>query len=278
MLGELWQDASCAMHNDEQRCYVLGDMLDSATNYPLRDVLIRFLLFQTDACHSVRTLMTLQQNYPPIVFYSMMNMLGTHDQPRIVNILSGCDWNSPPAPEEGLKQLSAEKRMVGLLRERLMLRYILSLPGMPCVYYGDEAAAEGAQDPFCRGAFPWGREDLSMQAFYRHMISMRHSHPVLRTGTCRFLSPAEDILAVCRDIQDGLDAFGEPLPDAFSLTCINRSALAADLFIPSEDVHGVSRLTSDTGEVFIPSGDGFHIRLAALQGITLFNTSGENPE
>ena len=278
VLGELWQDASCALHNDELRCYVLGDMLDSATNYPLREALIRFLLFQTDAGHTVRTLMTLQQNYPPVVFYSLMNMLGTHDRPRILNILAGCDWNEPPAPEEGLKQLSTEERMVGLLRERLMLRYILSLPGMPCVYYGDETAMAGAHDPFCRGTFPWGHEDLSMQAFYRHMISMRHAHPVLRTGTCRFLSPAEDVLAVCRDIRNGSDAFGDPLPDAFSVTCINRSVQTVDVFIPSGDVHGASWLTSDTGEVFTPSGEGFHIRLAALQGITLFDAAGEDPE
>jgi 4-alpha-glucanotransferase len=122
VLGEIWQDASRAMHNDELRCYVLGDTLDSVVNYPLREALIRFLLFQTDAAHSVREMMTLQQNYPQVVFYSLMNMLGTHDLPRILNILAGCEWNSPPDPEEGLRQLSAEERRVGLLREGLMLR------------------------------------------------------------------------------------------------------------------------------------------------------------
>lgn len=278
VLGEIWQDASRAMHNDELRCYVLGDTLDSVVNYPLRDALIRFLLFRTDVAHSVREMMTLQQNYPQVVFYSLMNVLGTHDLPRILNILAGSEWNNPPDPEEGLRQLSAEERRVGLLREGLMLRYILSLPGMPCVYYGDEAAIAGAQDPFCRSTFPWGQEDVSMQGFYRRLISMRHDHPVLRTGTCRFLSPAEDILAVCRDTRNGLDAFGDPLGDEFSLTCINRSAFAVNMVISSRDVHGVLRLTSDDGEVFTASEDGFCISLGGLQGITLFGAAGKRPE
>jgi 4-alpha-glucanotransferase len=160
--------------------------------------------------------------------------------------------------------------MVGLLREHLMLRYILSIPGMPCVYYGDEAAMSGAEDPFCRGTFPWGREDFRLQDYYRQLIALRHSHPVLKTGYCRFFAPNDDILAVFRDTRDGHDAFGSPLPPEFALTYVNRSMHPVDLYIPIQDVHHAGQLTSDTGKVFTPIGDAFQVTLPSLQGITLF--------
>ncbi len=270
VLGEVWEDASHKTAYNELRSYVLGDTLDSVMNYPLREVLINYLLSRISAVQAVRILLTLQQNYPPAFFYSLMNLLGSHDRPRILNILGDNDGHDLPQAQQGLLRLSEEERMVGLLREHLMLRYILSIPGMPCVYYGDEAAMSGAQDPFCRGTFPWGREDLQLQEFYRRLISLRHSHPVLKTGTCRFFAPNDDILAVFRDTCQGLDAFGSPLPPEFAVTFLNRSMHPVDLYIPGQDVHGAGQLTSDTGKVFTPVGGAFQITLPALQGITLF--------
>ena len=60
-----------------------------------------------------------------------------------------------------------------------MLRFVFSVPGMPCIYYGDEAGVEGCADPFCRRTYPWGREDQDMLARYKAMTAMRNGHPVL---------------------------------------------------------------------------------------------------
>ena len=63
--------------------------------------------------------------------------------------------------------------MIGALREQLMLRFVFSVPGMPCIYYGDEAGVEGCADPFCRRTYPWGREDQDMLARYKAMAAMQ---------------------------------------------------------------------------------------------------------
>ena len=101
--------------------------------------------------------------------------------------------------------------MVGALREHLMLRFIVSMPGVPCVYYGDEAGLEGAADPFCRRTFPWGHEDRDLQAYYKRLIALRHAHPVLRSGYCRVFAPCPDVLCVLRTFEGGKDAFVETL-------------------------------------------------------------------
>ena len=46
--------------------------------------------------------------------------------------------------------------------------------GFPCVYYGDEAGVEGYRDPFCRGCYPWGKENKLLRDFYTEMGQLRN--------------------------------------------------------------------------------------------------------
>ena len=43
----------------------------------------------------------------------------------------------------------------GLLRLRMAYAIIYTLPGVPCLYYGDEIAMQGYRDPFNRAFFRW---------------------------------------------------------------------------------------------------------------------------
>ena len=43
-----------------------------------------------------------------------------------------------------------------------------TLPGMASIYYGDEAGAEGYDDPFCRRYYPWGKEDVELRDYFKH--------------------------------------------------------------------------------------------------------------
>ena len=57
-----------------------------------------------------------------------------------------------------------------------------TLPGVPCIYYGDEAGAEGGEDPFNRGCYPWGNEDNDLIEYYRILGRIRAEHPVFKDG------------------------------------------------------------------------------------------------
>ena len=52
-----------------------------------------------------------------------------------------------------------------------------TLPGVPCVYYGDEAAWRVIRDPFNRGCYPWGRENQELLAWYRRWGKSERSIP-----------------------------------------------------------------------------------------------------
>ena len=270
LLGEVWEDASNKVSYGAQRCYCLGDTLDSVMNYPLRDALIAFLMAQKDAAAVAKELSSLAQNYPKPFLYALMNLMGSHDRPRILNVLAGNDGSDIPRSQRADHRLSQEERMIGALREQLMLRFVFSVPGMPCIYYGDEAGVEGCADPFCRRTYPWGREDQDMLARYKAMAAMRNGHPVLKTGECAYIAPCSAVLGVIRKNENGKDAFGKKAENACAVTLINRSAREVVVYLTSADVSGAQTLVSDDGQIFTARSGAFSVKIKGLQGVTMF--------
>ena len=270
VLGEVWEDASHKVAYGQMRSYVLGDTLDSVMNYPLRDALIAFLMAQKDAAAVAKELSSLAQNYPKPFLYALMNLMGSHDRPRILNVLAGNDGSDIPRSQRAGHRLSQEERMIGALREQLMLRFVFSVPGMPCIYYGDEAGVEGCADPFCRRTYPWGREDQDMLARYKAMAAMRKGHPVLKTGECAYIAPCSAVLGVIRKNENGKDAFGKKAENACAVTLINRSAREVVVYLTSADVSGAQTLVSDDGQIFTARSGAFSVKIKGLQGMTMF--------
>ena len=270
VLGEVWEDASHKVAYGQMRSYVLGDTLDSVMNYPLRDALIAFLMAQKDAAAVAKELSSLAQNYPKPFLYALMNLMGSHDRPRILNVLAGNDGSDIPRSQRAGHRLSQEERMIGALREQLMLRFVFSVPGMPCIYYGDEAGVEGCADPFCRRTYPWGREDQDMLARYKAMAAMRNGHPVLKTGECAYIAPCSAVLGVIRKNENGKDAFGKKAENACAVTLINRSAREVVVYLTSADISGAQTLVSDDGQIFTARSGAFSVKIKGLQGMTMF--------
>ncbi len=224
LIGEVWEDASNKVSYGSLRSYCLGDTLDSVMNYPLREVVIGFLTGLVPAERVVRVIRSLQENYPTPFFYSLMNLMGSHDRPRILNVLCGNDYSDLPTRERGLKTLPQVLRELAIARFSKMLAIYTALPGMPSLYYGDEAGMEGAADPFCRRPFPWGQEDEQVRALVKEAFQLRHSRPVLKTGFLDIASEGSDTLLIVRSARDGCDAFGNPLKDPAYILRVTRDS------------------------------------------------------
>lgn len=211
LMGEVWEDASNKIAYGAMRSYVLGDTLDSVMNYPLRDVLIQFFTHKAPAAQVVRVIRSLEENYPRAFFYSLMNLMGSHDRARILNLLVEKDWQDLPVARRAGQKLPKAQKKLALSRMEKMLSVITALPGMPSLYYGDEAGMEGAADPFCRGTFPWGKEDQDALSIVKTAFSQRKALPILRTGFLELSFEGDDTLVITRQTRDGLDAFGQKL-------------------------------------------------------------------
>ena len=214
LLGEVWEDASNKVSYGAQRCYCLGDTLDSVMNYPLREAAIGFVTGTLDAYAFCRRVESLRENYPLPFFYSLMNLMGSHDRARLLNVLAGEAWEQVDPLERGGCRLSDAQRALAVRRLAEMWKLYAALPGMPSVYYGDEAGMEGAADPFCRFPYPWGREDAQIMAITREALALRASRPILRRGALQLHPIDRDTVRIRRFAYAGCDVFGEPLDDA----------------------------------------------------------------
>lgn len=181
LLGEVWEDASNKISYNERRRYLQGAQLDSVMNYPFADAIIEFVK-GGNAYELSEKVMTLLENYPKQVVDLLMNHLGTHDTIRILTRL-GKDSEPPKTrAEQSVVSLSEEERKKALSRLRIAALLQYTLPGVPSLYYGDEAEMEGFGDPFCRGFYPWGRENTELLEFYRFLGALRRENKVFKDG------------------------------------------------------------------------------------------------
>jgi 4-alpha-glucanotransferase len=199
LLGEVWEDATTKRAYGKLRHYFWGDELDATMNYPLRHVLLHFLTGKQSADDVATTLETLRENYPPEAFYSELNMLGSHDRVRLLTILG----NTPKPDTLGEEQkekfhLDRDHRNLAVRRLWMAALLQMTLPGVPCIYYGDEAGCEGYADPYNREPFPWGHEDRDCLAIYRNAIALRKTMPVLVQGEFKAFSDGEDVFGFWR--------------------------------------------------------------------------------
>ena len=88
VLGEVWEDAIIKHSYGSRRKYALGESLDSVMNYPFRSAVIDFLCFRTDARALAAFLLGQRLNYPAPMYFSLMNLLSSHDVERVRTALA----------------------------------------------------------------------------------------------------------------------------------------------------------------------------------------------
>ena len=196
LIGEVWEDASNKIAYGVRRRYFADGELDSVMNYPYRTAILNFMTGQ-DAGHALReAVLEIAEHYPAQVLPCVMNSLGTHDTPRILTAL--VDGFEGTRAEKAVRHLGPNQRQSALRLLRMASFLQFTLPGAPCVYYGDEAGMEGYADPFNRRTYPWGREDGELLAHYRCLGQLRRSSPALRLGDVRFQTAQDGRLAFTR--------------------------------------------------------------------------------
>ena len=180
LIGEVWEDASNKIAYDHRRRYFVDNELDGVMNYPLQKAIFRYVRRENDGAEFGQQVMTLAENYPPHVLNACMNLLSTHDTPRAINAL--LDPHDGSRDDLARRHFSPEQITWGkeLLRLAAFLQF--TMPGAPCIYYGDEAGMTGYRDPFNRAFYPWGEEDVNLQAFYRALARLKRENPALKTG------------------------------------------------------------------------------------------------
>ncbi|MDL1910114.1 alpha-amylase [Chloroflexi bacterium CFX6] len=220
LISETWQKDSTLLR------MIRGDRLDTTMNYRLRDAVIGLLAPQgfdskgfadsgriISPSEFAARMEAIREDYPDAAYYSLMNLLDSHDTERL-------RWTLTPSLSETAaeKELDAANVAEGKLRQRIASLIQFSVPGAPTVFYGDEAGMTGDDDPDDRRTYPWadkgGSPDMDMFAHYQTLNALRASNDVLVNGDFTMLL-ADDVTQVI--------AYGRKTASQAALVIVNRS-------------------------------------------------------
>lgn len=184
IVGEHWGEGSE---------WLKGDQWDSQMGYEFRQAAINWIAKGTwTAKQASDHLFKVFYSYRPQVSHNLMNLLGSHDTPRFLNECGG---------DEKLAALGAV--------------LLMTWPGSPSIYYGDEIAMEGGQDPLNRKGMEWDKAvpNNQMLQHYQKLIALRNSIPALKSGEPKPLTLASESVL----------GFSRIEGDSRSLVLLNRS-------------------------------------------------------
>ncbi|PIE03358.1 MAG: alpha-amlyase [Acidobacteria bacterium] len=158
LVAEEWRDAS---H------FLQGDTFDGAMHYELRNLAMDFIIKDALTAEAFsRSLENLWKKMPSKFEFGMLMLLGSHDTPRIITECGG-----------------------DIQKVILLLAIMLTLPGIPMIYYGDENGMTGNNDPDCRKPMIWKKRqwNTAIRKTVCELTALRHQLPCLRYGSLRHI-------------------------------------------------------------------------------------------
>ena len=227
-ISETWQKDSTLLR------MLRGDRLDTTMNYRLRDAVLALLAPQSfdskgfaDSGHQISVsdfadrLASQREDYPDAAYYSLMNLLDSHDTERLL-------WTLTPGVETtAAKEGNAANVAAGKLRAKLASLIQFTVPGAPTVYYGDEVGISGDDDPDDRRTYPWadqgGTPDTDLLAHYTSLADLRAALPALRSG---------DFQVLLADDETETVAYGRKTGSQVAILVLNRSGSSHVVDIP----------------------------------------------
>lgn len=255
LVGEIWHPA---------QQWLQGDQFDAVMNYPFAVGCLGFCggdqlnlseVHRTGGLRKVRPLNAtefadhidwLLDLYDPAITSVQLNLLDSHDTARFLTNVQG---------DAKAFQLAA-----------LLL---FTLPGAPCLYYGDEIGLDGRHDPDCRKTFPWDppRWNRDLHTYVKKCISLRHTYPALRRGAYMRLYADQAVYA-----------FGRALNDEALVIALNVSSDHQEIDVPATPLGLQRGILCEvwSGERYpLPEGTLHHLQLRPRSGVVLVQTREE---
>ena len=197
VLGEVWEDASNKSSYGKRRRYLQGEQLDSVMNYPFADAVIDFVRSGSAEIFGSQV-MNIVENYPKEVLDVLMNHIATHDTMRAVTALAGESCAYRDRYWQSVQHMNDEQYKNGIWLMKMASAIQFTLPGVPSIYYGDEAGMQGYKDPFNRFCYPWGNENQELIEWYRLLGKIRNENNVFVDGKFYILSAVAGCVAYSR--------------------------------------------------------------------------------
>ncbi len=194
LIGEVWEDASNKEAYGVRRRYFQGAELDGVMNYPFRNAILAFL-HSGDGMAFAEAVMQICEHYPPPALAACTTHLSTHDTERLLTALADEPLNGRGRDWQSGRRLAPQDYEYGLRLAKLAFVLQFTLPGIPCLYYGDEIAMQGYKDPFNRAFYDWTSGETRLIELVMQLSRLRHGCAAFRGGRVHFTSIQPGVLA-----------------------------------------------------------------------------------
>jgi cyclomaltodextrinase / maltogenic alpha-amylase / neopullulanase len=240
IVGEVWHEA--------QR-WLQGDQFDAVMNYLFTAASLSFfasshlnmhvvtqagglkdrvrMMHAYDFANEVDRILNL---YPPDITAAQLNLLDSHDMPRFLTCV-----NSDKA---SLK---------------LAWLFMFTIPGAPCLFYGDEIGVDGGHDPECRKSFSWdgSKWDNDLHEYVKACIALRKKHSSLRRGEYKREYAEGDVMVFTRSYKK------EKLTVAFN---VSNEGKALELIFEEKPIALFGKPVFSGGHITIPPRSGIVLK------------------
>ena len=235
LVGDIWSDA---------QSWLDGTQFDGVVNHVLRELLRDFVA--TGACQADSFATGLSHLFQRYSATPNLTILGNHATPRF---------------------LTEAHHDVARLQIAMLLQ--MTLPGIPCLYYGDEIGMRGGHPPISRGCFPWSPAawDRSLRQWVQHCIGLRRKHSALQGGTYHMLLARATLNVVAFAREDASEQM---------VIVVNNRSVPRVITIPlkqlADEGHGIWRNVADERTWHVRDGTLADVALEPMQGMVLYRT------
>lgn len=169
IIGEVWNHASK---------WLQGNEFDTVTNYKYRKWILDFANNEINSQVFWEKLNSNKMLYKTPLNNYMVNLAGSHDTIRSATYLKDDNTHT------------------------LVMLLTMAMDGIPLIYYGDELAMQGDEDPDNRRAMNWDLLNSKCLKAIKELGQMRKNNPVLSKGIIESIPSADRVIAFKR-IYDG---------------------------------------------------------------------------
>ena len=153
---------------------------------------------------TARTMDDFRSGMPWRAWQASSTQLDSHDTARVRTVLGGGEGYPVDGGPSGAGQAGAAREQARALHH-VALALLMTLPGVPTVFAGDEIGLTGVNGEHARTPFPWGDRqswDAATLEAYRAWIALRREHVALRRGGFRWVAVQDDALTFLREHEE----------------------------------------------------------------------------
>ena len=184
--------------------YVDSAMLDGQFDFPLRMEIAHKIMMRSGAMSDLAGFMDGNDDYYGAGI--MSTFIGNHDIPRVIHLAEDVPvWDNQWTDGKDLAwaNIPLPGNMAPFERMALGFTIILTTPGAPLIYYGDEVGMAGAGDPDNRRFMQWDGYSAGQEFLFDHVATLnaiRAEQPAMRRGDRSTLSADAETFVYAMDL------------------------------------------------------------------------------